>query len=296
MLLITIFSLTCLQSKGQFEGKKIFYIIVSNEHYSLEFEKYEDGFPGLDNLPEANLSAGLVKDIFVQWGATEGFMLKSTSQKFLHSKNIIEAVDLMISNIQKAKINNSALLFYYAGHGFSSKKLQVLYLPNGDFTRKPANISMEDWGKFSTVAVDLHSKLQNANIPHLMLFDCCYSGKQDTLRRPSLWEKENFGLEAFDRLLGESNSIMTKLFQMVGPDPVIFSTKAGESVTTVPFDIGRDAVYVAPLCRRLILMQRSFFPTNIRTDLKAWMNLMLDKNFDPLTANAVSYWVSPDVN
>jgi hypothetical protein len=202
----------------------------------------------------------------------------------------------MISNIKKAKIKNAALFFYYAGHGFSSNKLQALYLPNGEFTRKPGYISMDDWDKYSTVAVDIHSKLQIADIPHLMLFDCCYSGKQDTLRRPSPWEKDNFGLETFDKLLNETNSILTKMFQMVGPDPVVFSTKAGEYVTTVPYVKGNDTVYVAPLCRRLLLMQQSINPTSVRIDLKFWMSLILDKNFDPITSSAISYWVSPDEN
>lgn len=291
-----MFCFVSIEVLGQFEGRKLFYIIISNEHYSIEFEKFDEGFPGLDNLPEANISADLVKDVFVHWGASEGIVLKSTSQKFLHSKDLIGIVDLMLSKIKKANIKNAAIVFYYAGHGFSSKQLQALFLPNGDFTRKPGTLTMEDWDKFSTVALDLHSKLQSAKIPHLMLFDCCYSGKQDSLRRPSSWEKENFGLETFDKLLGETNSILTKMFQMVGPDPVIFSTRAGESVTTVPFDNGKDTQYVAPLCRRIILIQRSLDSTIIQKNLKMWMSLMLDKNFDPVTSSAVSYWVSPDEN
>lgn len=293
LLVYTFFLLPGQHAAAQFSGKRIYYFIVANEHYTLEFERFEDGFAGLHNLPEASLSADYMKDLFISWDAIGGVMMKSTNEKLLDSKRIYKSLDSLLAAIKKAKIKNAAVFFYYAGHGFSSSKLQALYLPNGDFTRKPGSIIMEDWDKYSTVALDLHEKLQNAKLPHLMFFDCCYSGRQDTVPRLTEWEKENFGLETFDKLMGDTYYLLTSMFQMVGPNPVIFSTKAGDYVTTVPFDTGTETINVAPLCRRALLLQK-VLPPSVIVDIKGWMKAFLDTSFDRRTATAVSYWVPAD--
>lgn len=60
-----------------------------------------------------------------------------------------------------------------------------------------------------------------------MIFDCCYSGRQDNAARLSSKQIENMGLGALDKLMGETNTLLTAMFRMAGPDPVLFSTLAG---------------------------------------------------------------------
>lgn len=277
-------------AKSQLENKSMFYLIVANEHYSIDFEKFQEGFTGLTNLEEAASSAVYMENIFRQWGAKKGVVLKSSEQRKISTKDIFDSLNQLLKAIKISKVANPCVLFYYAGHGFSSKKLEALYLPNGDFTRNKDSLSMEDWENYSTVALDLHEKLQAAKLPHFMFFDCCYSGTQEKPERLTKDEVQNFGLEVMDRLMGDSYNLLTAMFRMVGPDPVIFSTTAGGSVPTLPLNDSLKSDYVAPLCRRILLINKS---TNLSplSSTKEWMNIMLNKSFDLPTATAVSYWV-----
>jgi len=245
------------------------------------------------NLEEASVSVDSMKTIFEQWGATKGIILKSSKEKLVNSKDIFYSLDQLVKLIKNSKAKNPCILFYYAGHGFSSKEFQALYLPNGEFTRNPDSLSTEDWEKYSTTAVALHEKLQNVKLPHYMFFDCCYSGKQDKPERLTNWQINNLGLKAFDELPGDTYTIFTAMNQMVGPNPVIFSAKAGDAVATVPLNNVQSDIYVAPLCRRILMLNKEV-PINPLSNTKEWMNKMLDKNFDTATATAVSYWVPED--
>jgi hypothetical protein len=290
ILILAVFMITAQEINAEFSGKTGYYLIVANEHYSIEFEKFEAGFSGLTNLEEASVSADYIQQYFKEWGIRKGIILKSTPERKLTSKLITAGVMELIQLIRRDKASKNAIVyFYYAGHGFSSKKLQALYLPNGDFTRNPDSLAMEDWDKYATVALDLHEQFQKEHLPHLMLFDCCYNGRQDSIGRLSSRQIQNLGLFAVDKLMGETNTLLTAMFRMVGPDPVIFSTQAGNNVPTVPLNDQADSIYVAPLCRRLGLLKVSGSLTPV-SDIKAWMKQFLSKDFDPLTSSAISFW------
>jgi len=270
-------------------ARPAYYYIVANAHYSTDYNKFEEGFSGLINVEEAENSADSIELLFKSWGARFGTVLKSTKTSEINSKQLLAGLDRLINTIKSDKVKNPIVYFYYAGHGFSSKKLQALFLPNGDFTRNPDNLTLENWGQYATVALDIHEKLQGAKLQHMMFFDCCYSGMQENMKRLSKQAIENFGLRAMDKLMGDSYKIFEAMYQMVGPDPVIFSTKAGETVVTVPVSAADNAVYVAPLCRRLLQL-RNTYPGSPVLQLDSWMNKFLNKGFDPPTSAVVSYW------
>lgn len=285
LILSAIYS-SCFAQPGT---PKIYYCIIANEHYSVDFQKFEEGFSGLINVEEATIAADKMEAIFKQWGAAKGVVLKSTASTKLNSKMLLGSIDKIINTIKKDNAKNPLLLFYYAGHGFSSEKLQALFLPDGEFTKNPDLLTLETWDKYATVALDLHERLQRAYIAHMMFFDCCYSGRQSQIERLSPNAINQLNLKTLDQLMSNTYSIFTAMYRMVGPDPVIFSTTAGNSVQTVPLYDGVDAEYVPPLCRRLLLLQKqnAQFPMK---QLSEWMKVFLNKNFDPLTAQAVSYW------
>jgi hypothetical protein len=288
-IIFLILSAICASCFAQSVTPKIYYCIIANEHYSLDYNKFEEGFSGLINVEEASIAADKIEAIFKQWGATKGIVLKSTKTTKLDSKMLLGSIDKIISTIKKDKTKNPLLLFYYAGHGFSSEKLQALFLPDGEFTKNPDLLTLENWDKYATVALDLHEKLQQADIEHMMFFDCCYSGRQLQIERLSPNTINQLNLKTLDQLMGDTYSILTAMYRMVGPDPVIFSTSAGKSVQTLPLYDGMDSEYVPPLCRRLLLLnqQNAQFPMK---QISEWMKVFLNKNFDPPTAQAVSYW------
>lgn len=155
-LILAAFTLATHQVNAQLDGKTGYYLIIANEHHSIDFEKFQTGFSGLTNLEEAAISADSMQHYFQDWGIRKGIILKSILQKKLTSPSISDAVTQLIQLIRNDKASKkAAVYFYYAGHGFSSKTLQALYLPDGDFTHNPDSLAVEDWDKYATVALDV---------------------------------------------------------------------------------------------------------------------------------------------
>ena len=232
----------------------IFYLCVGSEHYEQNQEKYDDGFLGLNNLEAANNSAQKMAELFQRMGAKSGRVLLTQSSIMLTQMSLIDQVNGLIKDVEKAEAKNPIIIVYYAGHGFSSGDYKTHFIPPGAFVKNPKTLEWEEWLEHSIAPLEIREILEDSKISYVMLLDCCYHGE---LRQQELISEELQNLTGTNtvmELFGEVGNILENLNTMTGSDPVVFSCQPGATVATDLYDFGQGKEEVAPLCRRIHLI------------------------------------------
>jgi hypothetical protein len=285
-LLLSGIVLLSLTGKAQ-QNTSLFYLCVGSEHYTIDFEKYAPGFGGLANLTAATESAKKMATLFNEFGAMNGIVFTSTADSMISKANFSAAVSSLIKMVQKNKAKNPFVVLYYCGHGFSAPRLEAHYIPPGGFTQNPETLSPEEWNTYGIAPLDFHEQLQKAKLNHMILLDCCYEGKQQQNPLPSQAVVKNLGIENVEGFMKNTYELLKDMNRMIGPDPVVFSTKADSSVATVSMPGIKDLT-VGPICRRAYLIKQK--TEGQKLTVRNFTNLLLEKELDALTVPCVSFY------
>lgn len=264
----------------------LYYLCIGSEHYSIDSELYEEGFNGLLNLEAATTSSNKMATLFKDFGATYGKVINSSPEHFITKKYIFDAIEDVIRKIKKEKKTNPFLIIYYAGHGFSCPDFEGHFIPPGDFIKNPSSLDLDGWIKYGIGALDIHEKISNAKLNHMILLDCCHEGKQKQDNLPDQSVVKSLGIDNVESLMKNTYTIFRAMNRMVGPNPVIFSTSVDSSVPTVPLP-DQDNEEVGPLCRKAYIIKKKVGDATL--SIENFTMLLLDKNLDALTVPAVSF-------
>lgn len=277
------------------EQYDIFYFVIGSEHYEQDPKKYDVGFEGLNNLEAANNSAVKMGQLFERMGAKSGRLILSKSTSDINQKLILDQLGGLIKEVKKSKAKNPIIIFYYAGHGFSSGDYKTHFIPPGNFVKNPSLLEWEDWLEYSIAPLDIREILDESKISYMMLLDCCYEGE---LRQQELVSEEIQDLTGSDEvmdLFGEIGNILDNLNTMTGPDPVIFSCKPGSTVTTDLYDFGEGREEVAPLCRRIHLIFDQKLK-EVDVSISDLVIMLIYEDLDVRTGPAYSTWTFDEKN
>lgn len=268
----------------------IFYLSIGSGHYKRIFDETPGAYHGLDNMPAAINSALRMAALLDTMGAKKGRVLTSSPGKYLTRRQMLESTKQLIQSVKLSKVKDPLIVFYYCGHGFSNGKSEAHYIPPGDYIKNPRTLNESDLD--STLApLDVREMLDESKIHYIMLLDCCYEGEQHAPDRLSPAVVKALGLEQMDELMGDTYKLLVAMNRMVGPDPVVFSTKAGNTVPVVRYRFADGEQWVGPLCRRSHMVMNEKLAKEARVTVSDFTVMLLSSTLDDKTSTSQSGWV-----
>lgn len=269
----------------------------SQEKYSIHYISVGSGIyeplgkeapHRLSDVAAANQSAQMMSELFDSIGAKNGISLISNKKKAIHKTDIMDAVRKTI--IASKKDKNPFIIFYFCGHGFTNGLLEAHFMATGEFQHDHKNLTYEEWIELSLPPLDIRELLDESEIPYLMLIDTCDSGNKQTVETFTDYEVEFLGLDTENELIISTYAILTEMNRMTGPNPVVFSAKAGSVASILSYKFADEKTRkVGPICRKAhIVLNEKLDDTVSLTD---FMVMMLDDNTDEATNTINSFWV-----
>ncbi len=280
--------LLCSSASAQVRNE-ISYFSVGSEHYEMDPSLVENGFDGLRGVRGAVESAKRIKILLDTIGAKRGDLLISQDFTFVTREKLFKGLKSAIKNTKKLKLKNPLFVFYYCGHGFTNGELQAMFIPPGNITKDPQKLTYEEWLECTISPIEIKEILDDSGLSYMMILDCCYEGELNEAETFNPQLVDLIGAEVMDNLMKETYKIMILMNQMIGPNPVLFSTLAGESVPVVKYDFSDGVKKVGPLCRRMYKIFNEKRKDSEVTICDFVMMMQYDE-LDSKTSEAVSYW------
>ena len=123
-----------------------------------------------------------------------------------------------------------------------------------------------------------------------MLVDTCDSGSKRTIGTFTDYEVEFFGLDKTNELMISTYAILTEMNRMTGPNPVVFSAKAGTTASIISHTFkDKKTRRVGPICRKAHIVINEKLDSTV--SLSDFMVMMLDDTTDEATNSINSAWV-----
>lgn len=273
------------------------FLIYGQDKYDIHYLSVGSGFyeplgkeapHKLSDVSSANLSAEMMSKLFDSVGAKKGTSLISTKKKAIRKFDILKAIKQTIKAAKKEK--NPFIFFYFCGHGFTNGELEAHFMATGEFQYNTKNLTYEEWIEASLPPLDIRELLEESKIPYMMLVDTCDDGEKKEMDTFTDFEIESFGLEKADELMKNTYAILIELNRMTGPNPVVFSAKAGTFATILPYTF-KDGIIrkVGPICRKAHIVLNDKLENTV--SLSDFMVMMLDTETDEQTKEVNSSWV-----
>lgn len=291
LLISALFGTFCIQAQQQ--TYDLYYLCIGSVYYDKTPSHLETGFKGLFDVQGAGHSARKMASLLDNFGAREGDTLISKEYQYLSSKEILKAVKKIIQKAKRDKAHRPLLVFYYCGHGFSSGLHEDHFIVPGTMTHNYQNFEYEDWGKHLLPSLMIRELLDDSDLPYFMLLDCCYEGKQNAVERITNEMATLFGLQTYQTMEGQVYKILLAMNRMVGPNPVVFSTTAGESVPTVSYTSANGQTeWIGPLCFRTLAFLEALEAPNTPFVLNEWVKALVDPSLaaQPTTQGYTYYY------
>ena len=275
----------------------VYYFAVGSGHYSHDPTLLEADFAGLNNVPAAVESTHRVKTLFDSNGAIGGEILISEEEtfNFITRKKLFEGLKDALENAKAKNTPNLLFVFYYCGHGFTNGELEAMFIPPGDLHVDPSTLDSESWLNRMISPIEIREIIEDAEIPYMIIMDCCYEGEEKPLERMNPTTATLMGLDAALELEDQVIEIVRSMNRMIGPDPVLFSTLSGNFVETVKFPFTDGNKEVGPLCRRMHIVYQKLENLENFT-LMDFMYMMQSDELDSITHKGVSYWYDQEEN
>lgn len=295
---LTILLITCVCHSASYaqETFDTYYFAVGSGHYEKDLEVLEEGFYGLPDVANAVNSAARVATLFESMGA-KGETLASQDFTFITRKRLFKGLDQAIKNAKKQKSQNTLFIFYYCGHGFTNNDLQAMFIPPGDISIDMTKRGYEEWLDYTISPIEIKERLDESGLRYMIIMDSCVEGDPKKVREIEYWNPslvQLLEIEQLDALTRASFEIVIALNKMVGPDPTIFSTISGHSVTMLDYPFKSGKKEVGPLCYRMHkIIEESLNGMDIT--LMDFMVMMTNANLDGKTQNGVTYWKNDDM-
>jgi hypothetical protein len=257
----------------------VFVIAVGSEHY------LESNDPALRGYPRANgavRSAGRVARILAGRGARYAELVASRRDRPVGVADVERALDRTTGAIAAAAAKRPLLLVYLASHGISEGFGWSYFGVPGNLVIRPETGRLPDVSVLAEktwFAAELVHRLNALGVPYILLLDTCYEG-EDRLPVPAVLSETATGnVEDVAAILRHLNSFRQ-------PDPVLFAAAPGEVVRTPPDPEAPEVAALAPLARRLTLLDR--VSRGREVTLNDLVTGLMDAALDPLTAPAVT--------
>lgn len=230
---------------------KIYYLSVGVDAYADPAHtpklagakaKYYPSPKGLET------SAVLVANTLEQWEATAGLILVSKPGRYVTRRDVLDRIDRVI---RLARDDPSAfIVLYFAGHGLSEGMAFNHFSVPGDYVG-PADVGDTEWmAKHTIFAGDAVDALKASGKRFMVLFDNCYPA--DVVS----WKSQLLSVEN-QRNLTDATNALRFMNEFRLPNPVLFSTQPGRSVSQVSSPVPGLKAAVGPLARRLYLAQQA---------------------------------------
>ncbi|SHI85451.1 hypothetical protein SAMN02745146_1705 [Hymenobacter daecheongensis DSM 21074] len=265
----------------------VYSLCVGSADYLQDFTRFERGFAGFASVPSAAVSARVMHRQLHAYNPGYGDTLISQPAQLISRQQVIASVAKLIRRVKAEKKPNPLLVFYFAGHGLSEGLGWNLFLVPGDFRYKIGSdlLKLSDQTLY---AGDVYDAFAAADLPFLLLLDCCYEGKGQNINTNEYAYQQS--LLQVAELAKNSIAIVRKLNEFEEPNPVFFSTTPGKRIETVPLP-GLAQRKVGPLCCRSLLAFRKLRTTGRAFSLEAYLTLLHQTTFDMGgSAQSVTNW------
>ncbi|THH34346.1 caspase family protein [Neolewinella litorea] len=257
----------------------LFYLSMGSPVYS-----------NLGNLDAAEVGATEMSNLFDELGAVDGLKVITDVSHPMTDKLINKSLNGLVKLIRKSRSSNPLVIFYYAGHGFTSGLSKGLYIPPTDFDiDNTKDYDYMDWLENTISPLQVKEFLDEQNLDYILMFDSCQEGELVDDQVLDSYVIDNLGLETLDTLMRQTYEILIAYNLMVGDNPVILSCEPGNIVSTEPYNFGNGTVDTAPLCRRAhIVLKRELVGESV--SVKKFMQTLLNHELDPSTNSLFTAW------
>lgn len=234
-------------------------------------------------LPGANSGARAIAKRLSRGGARFGLVLTSAQGRFVSRSDIDAALDHITSRLRRDRPTAPLLVVYFAGHGISEGVGWNHFSLPGDFTYRGtiSQLKIEPLIDATLHAASLVERLKRLKIPYLLILDTCYEGQPANFQSPVL------SGQAIENL-GSVASILRVMNEFRQTEPVLFSTKPGTVVSTVPDPTDPGSDPVGPLARRAMITLDSAMGTGTNLSIRNFVRSMTAKGLDSVTTPAVT--------
>jgi hypothetical protein len=275
--------LTVLPLFDSVAALRLYFVAVGSSVY---LQTSAPGYKSFNQLDAMNHSARVVSERLRRSGSSFGVLLLSNSEKGLAVglPDIDSAIERIKSVIHGVLADDAMVIFYYAGHGISEGIAWNHFSVPGNlvYRGRLSELSIEELSKKTLYAATLADTLDNLGAHYLVLLDTCYEGTAASFDSPVLTG------EAIRNLRDGANALKF-LNEFHQPNPVIFSTAPGTTVTSVT-DPSNSSYRVGPLARRLLL---ALDDGKVKS-LQSLIKFMTAAGSDGATSPAVTYATSED--
>lgn len=279
MLLIVALSwATVLTAEEPF---KLYFIAVGCTVYLPAPATDLHGFHQLDGM---NTSARLVADRLQRSGAIFGVLLTSDKDRGLAvgMPDIKAAIDRIRSKLGHAALEDVLFVFYFAGHGISEGVAWNHFSIPGNLVVRGAiaDLTIDQLALKTLHAASLADEIEKLGVRYVVLLDTCYEGTEASFESPVLT-----GMAI--KNLSDTAAVLKFINEFHQPNPVLFSTVPGTTVTPVEDPTDPQSV-VGRLGRRLVLTIDGAALSHRSVSLGDFVHSMTSSTLDPVTSPAVT--------
>jgi hypothetical protein len=279
MLLVVVLNWsTVLTAEEPF---KVYFIAVGCTVYLRAPARDLHGFHQIDCM---NTSARLVADRLQRSGAVFGVLLTSDTERELAvgMSDIKDAINRIRSKLGQAALKDVLFLFYFAGHGISEGVAWNHFSVPGNLVVRGAiaDLSVDELALKTLHAASLADEIEKLGVRYVLLLDTCYEGSEASFESPFLT-----GMAI--KNLTDNAAILKFINEFHQPNPVLFSTVPGTTVTPVEDPTDPKSV-VGRLGRRLVLTIDRAALSHRSVSLGDFVHSMTSSTLDPITSPAVT--------